>query len=62
MPLEPNYYAIISRAVEEGVDSGYRRAYKHNDSPEEDTIKDEIHSAVINALTEVLQFAPKEVA
>ncbi len=52
-------YAVISRAVEEGIAYGYQRAHKHLDRggvASADTIKAEIETAVMNALSEVIKF------
>lgn len=51
-----NAYAIASRAVEEGIAYGWYRAHKHADSPGEDTIREEIGTAVMTALSEYIQF------
>ena len=32
-------YPLIERIVEEGIESGYNRARKHTDSPDEETVK-----------------------
>jgi hypothetical protein len=50
-------YNIISRAVEEGIDFGYRRAHKYTNTPSEDTIKDELEREIMNSLCEVLEFS-----
>jgi hypothetical protein len=55
-----NAYEIISRAVEEGVGYGYRRAYKHTDKPTEAHMTTEIENAVMNSLTEVLIYGPED--
>jgi len=55
-----NNYAIIERAVEEGIAYGYRRAYKHTETPAHETIKAEVQSAVMGALSEVLRFDPDD--
>lgn len=52
-----NLYAIIARAVEEGVAYGYRRAHKYVDDPEVDTLHEQIEQAVLDALCEVLDLA-----
>lgn len=52
--MKPNWHYIISRAVGEGVDYGWMRAYKHTDTPDADTIKENIDKAVMDALYEVL--------
>ena len=49
-----NAYAVIERAVEEGVSYGYMRAHKHTDTPNPDEIKTEIENAVMNSLSDVL--------
>lgn len=51
-------YGIISRAVEEGIGYGYRRALKYSldGEPSEEQMKDALHMAIMNSLCEVLQF------
>ena len=49
-------YSVVARAVEEGVAAGWSRAHKHTDSPEPETIRQEIDTAVMNALCDVLDF------
>lgn len=51
-----NSWAIISRAVEEGIDYGYRRAHKHTSTPSEDLLKNEIDNAIMSELSEVLLY------
>lgn len=53
-------YPIIDRAVEEGIAYGYRRAYKHTDDPQAEDIQEQIRQAVMQALCDVLEFAPFE--
>jgi hypothetical protein len=49
-------YAILERAIEEGIAYGYTRAFKHTDSPSEDSIKNEILNSVMNSINEVIEF------
>ena len=49
-------YDVLSRAVEEGVAYGWRRAHKHTDAPGEDTIKEQILQGVLNEICEVFAF------
>lgn len=49
-------YDVFHRAVEEGISAGWCRAHKHSDSPGEDTIKDQILTEVINAVSEYFAF------
>ena len=51
-----NTYTIISRAVEEGVAVGYRRAHKHTNEPDEESLKENLHREVMNSLCEVVSF------
>lgn len=49
-----NTYAIISRAVEEGVEYGWNRAYKYTDKPSKEVIITAIEDAVMLNLSEIL--------
>lgn len=49
-------YAILTRALEEGLAAGWRRAHKYTDTPDEATILDELSAAVRIALSEVLRW------
>jgi len=51
-----NAYRIIDDAVEKAIAYGYKRAYKHTDTPTEQHLLQEIHRAVMNELCEVLKF------
>ena len=49
-------YALLERAVEEGVAYGYRRAYKHNDKPDGEAFIREIIRAVMGSLSDIVVF------
>ena len=49
-------YVIMSRAVEEGVATGWRRAHKHLDNPSPEAIQGALVDEVTNALCEVFDF------
>lgn len=49
-------YAILERAVEEGVKYGYTRAFKHVENPTQDHIETEVVRAVMNQISEVFNF------
>ncbi len=55
-----NAHDIIARAIEEGINYGYRRAYKHSNKPSEDTIKMEVYNSVMSHLGEVLMWNNNE--
>ena len=54
--MKANEYKVLVQAIESGVAYGYHRAYKHNDDPGEDAIKDAITEAVINEVCEWFEF------
>lgn len=54
-------YSIIDDAVEKGVNFGMYRAHKHTSTPSEDDIKEAIKSAVMDELTEVIDFDKYEI-
>ena len=43
-------YPVLHRAVEEGVAFGWRRAHKHTDKPDADTIEEQIVTAAVNEI------------
>jgi hypothetical protein len=49
-------YPVLSRAVEEGVAYGWRRAHKHNNTPDVATIEEQIVSAVLNEVCQYFDF------
>lgn len=49
-------YEVLRRAIEEGVTYGWRRAHKHTDTPDEETIKDQLVTAILNEVSEVFDF------
>ncbi len=58
--IKLNTYKIISDVVEIGITRGWNRSHKHSDNPHESTIINEIHSAVMNELCEILKFDEDE--
>lgn len=50
--MQPKDHMALHRAVEEGVIIGYRRAFKHTESPTEDQIVAAIENAVITSIYE----------
>jgi hypothetical protein len=59
--MKVKVYNVVSRAVEEGINHGYRRAHKHTDNPGLAAIKDAIYNEVMNALCDVIDFDEEEV-
>jgi len=54
--IRVNTYEVIAQAVENGISYGYKRAFKHTEKPDEDSIKEAIYQAVMNDLSEILIF------
>ena len=55
-PLRLRTYALVSRAVEEGVAYGLQRAYKYADAPTRENLCEYIEREVLNALCEIVKF------
>jgi len=51
-----NLYEIIHRAVEAGLQYGYRRAFKYSDGPDAEHIRTVALDAIMLELSEVLDF------
>lgn len=49
-------YGLVEQAVEGAILGGYRRAHKHTDTPDAETIQEEIRRSVMNELCELLDF------
>ena len=48
--MTPKIFPILEMCIENGVSLGYSRAFKHNDTPTEKTIKENIFRAIIEEL------------
>lgn len=54
--MRPRMYDILGMAVEEGIDYGWARAFKHDDDPADDRIKSEIAQAIMNEVCNYFSF------
>ena len=59
--MKPKFRVILSQAIEEGVKIGYRRAFKHNENPTEETIIETIEDCVMSAIYEYFEFSDTDV-
>ena len=57
--MTPKFRVILDQAISEGVLRGYRRAFKHNENPTEETIIETIEDCVMGSLYEYFDF-PEE--
>lgn len=54
--LKPNTYAILSDCIDRGISIGYKRSFKHDDDPSQETIEQEIHKAIMLEVREYFNF------
>ncbi len=54
--MRPDAYKLLEMCVENGVNLGYNRAFKHNDDPSEEVIKDYIQTAIMAEISEWFTF------
>jgi hypothetical protein len=54
--LRVRAYPVLIEAVEAGVAIGWNRAFKHEDAPHADTIREHIEREVLNAICERFDF------
>ncbi len=54
--MKPKTHSILFKAIEDGIDLGYARAHKHDNSPSENLIKDKILDAIIESVYEYFDF------
>lgn len=54
--MKPKTIMVLDMCIETGVNLGYSRAYKHTDTPSEDTIKSHIINAINNEIAEWFEF------
>jgi len=54
--VRPDYYRILSRLVEAGAQYGVRRAFKHTDNPELETIIENVEREIMTAISEEFIF------
>ncbi len=58
--LQVRTYEVFARALEEGIDWGWKRAHKHADSPTEEQVKQAMYNAVLGTVLEVFDFPEGE--
>ncbi len=54
--MKPKIYPVLEMCINAGVNLGYNRAFKHNDHPTENAIKESIHQAITNEIYEWFDF------
>lgn len=54
--MEPKFFPVLEMCIQNGIRLGYSRAFKHNETPEEETIFMEIEKAIENEIYEWFNF------
>lgn len=54
--MKVKIHALLSECIERGILRGYQRSYKHTDSPNELSICENIHDAIMEDICEFFDF------
>ena len=54
--MKPKTLPVLEMCIETGTTVGWNRAFKHNDNPSEDVIRQAIASAIMHELYEWFDF------
>jgi len=60
--MKPKFRVILDQAISEGVLRGYRRAFKHNENPTEETIIETIEDCVLGSIHEYFTFDDEDLS
>ena len=58
--MKPDAYKLLMQCIETGIELGWRRAHKHNYTPDEDAIKLAIENAIQSEICEWFKFNDEE--
>lgn len=59
--MKANEYKLLSRCIEDGIQLGINRAYKHSDGmPSKDVMLDQIEAAVMQEICEWFDFGDSD--
>jgi hypothetical protein len=58
--MKANEYKVLTDCVEKGIDYGFTRAHKHTDGPSEESLKNEIHDAIMSEICQNFIFQENE--
>ena len=50
--MKADEYRVLEEAINEGVNWGFVRAYKHHEAPTEDQMKEAVKQAVMGAIVD----------
>lgn len=54
--MKPKFHLVLDQCIEYGIDLGLNRAYKHDDDPSRETIKENIKREIENQIYEWFDF------
>jgi hypothetical protein len=58
--VKPKPRLVLELCVKQGIDYGWRRAYKYTDTPDENVIKQEIEDAISHEIWEWFDMGEEE--
>lgn len=58
--MKPNTYHVLSHCIEQGVQFGLNRAFKHDDNPTREVIEEHLERELMNAIHEWFTFDSNE--
>ena len=54
--MKPNWYFLLTEAIDMGLERGWHVAHKHTEDPDRELIALSMYSEIINRLTEIAIF------
>lgn len=54
--MKPRFDVILEQALNEGIERGWSRAHKHDQSPQESWIKETIHDCIMESFYQYFIF------
>lgn len=54
--MKPKFHRVLEQCIETGIRLGWNRAHKHNDTPDEETIVNEIMIGIEHEIYEWFDF------
>lgn len=54
--MKPKIHVVLDHCLESGIEFGLNRAYKHDDSPSREAIKEHIYREIMNHIYDWFDF------
>ena len=59
--MKPKYYPVLQMAIENGISLGYSRAFKYDDDPSAEVMKESINASILNEIHEWFEFSDEPI-